>query len=443
MTFSLIVSSGLTLVLALVLASKLGAQLGNQHKYHLDGAEHHFHTLHGIWSETELQALRKMVEDYKVVPSSTKDQTSSVEEVAGEAQERVNGECRHPFLVPSTRNSSLCILPSRFDVGRHYVMTGGRKGFKEKYARVLSRILGFNKFILAQEDQQAFMQIPELKALFESQGYLSGAAAVCNLDTDTPILDPFQLGIIMNIPGQQTSTHLDVPYFYGATRFDTPSWLLVVMQMSGLWEDKRVAQVQGVAYLHDWEDEEENLKQKGGAFFYHKNGVNEAADVFLARTNAAIICDGSLVVHGSEPFLPYEKDIQFMKKEDENELVFAGNDTWALHVNGEPVASYGPDRRRMALVWRSRCFRDEAEKAAYDATPPMSVESIVDTLVADLRARNRLSGKTPQGLDLANLLMDEYVTYPRPDAKIPVNFCVIDRLFPNMPIGWLLNLFCD
>jgi hypothetical protein len=33
---------------------------------------------------------------------------------------------------------------------------------------------------------------------------------VCNLGVSNPILDPFQLGIIIQVPGQQVPMHLDV-----------------------------------------------------------------------------------------------------------------------------------------------------------------------------------------------------------------------------------------
>ena len=61
-----------------------------------------------------------------------------------------------------------------------------------------------------------------------------------------------QLGIIITLPGQCVAMHLDVPWFLGATRFNVPQWLLIAMEMSGMWAEHRVSQTQGVAYLHDW-----------------------------------------------------------------------------------------------------------------------------------------------------------------------------------------------
>ena len=46
--------------------------------------------------------------------------------------------------------------------------------------------------------------------------------------------------------------HFDSPWFWGADRMNMPVWLLVVMHRSGLFRAETVAQIQGVAYVHDW-----------------------------------------------------------------------------------------------------------------------------------------------------------------------------------------------
>lgn len=52
------------------------------------------------------------------------------------------------------------------------------------------------------------------------------------------------------MPGQTVAVHIDSPYFWGASRFTFPQWLLVAMVFSGLFADKFVHQVQVVGYLH-------------------------------------------------------------------------------------------------------------------------------------------------------------------------------------------------
>ncbi len=50
----------------------------------------------------------------------------------------------------------------------------------------------------------------------------------------------------MNVPGQTVAHHVDGVYFWGATRFQFPQWLLAAMKFSGFWEDRFVNQVQTV-----------------------------------------------------------------------------------------------------------------------------------------------------------------------------------------------------
>jgi hypothetical protein len=41
---------------------------------------------------------------------------------------------------------------------------------------------------------------------------------------------------IIQVPGQSVASHLDGVYFWGASRFDFPQWLLAAMKLSGLPE---------------------------------------------------------------------------------------------------------------------------------------------------------------------------------------------------------------
>mgnify|MGYP000310640756 CR=1 FL=1 len=52
-----------------------------------------------------------------------------------------------------------------------------------------------------------------------------------------------------HLPGQETPTHYDLPYFSDISRKTAPVWLLVAMGQSGLWKNKEINQVQGVAYM--------------------------------------------------------------------------------------------------------------------------------------------------------------------------------------------------
>ena len=69
----------------------------------------------------------------------------------------------------------------------------------------------------------------------------------------------------MQLPWQTVAAHVDGAYFWGATRFQLPQWLLAAMVFSGRFADRFVNQVQVVAYLHRWAPES-RVRGKAGGF---------------------------------------------------------------------------------------------------------------------------------------------------------------------------------
>lgn len=146
-----------------------------------------------------------------------------------------------------------------------------------------------------------------MDSLFNSQAYLDGTAHVCGGKT---VLDPVQLGMIILLPGQsvcgrfhrqftalirsinQVPLHLDVPNFFGSTRFNTPQYILIAMEFSGLFESRRVRQSQGVAYIHSWYNKETDA----GNFFFYPNGTQGGSVAIPAVVNTGISVDGTVVV---------------------------------------------------------------------------------------------------------------------------------------------------
>ena len=77
------------------------------------------------------------------------------------------------------------------------------------------------------------------------------------------------------------------------------------------------------------------------------------------------------------------------------------------------VASYAWDEMRFSISWKAYCFADAAERRAWrDHTDDLALDTILDRLVDDLRARGRLTGDRPAPTDLALLIIDEYIKFP-------------------------------
>ena len=67
---------------------------------------------------------------------------------------------------------------------------------------------------------------------------------------------------------------VDGAYFWGATRFQYPQWLLAAMVFSNRFAERFVDQVQVVAYLHEWEPSTRR---------YVSSGVQPAGAVAVRR----------------------------------------------------------------------------------------------------------------------------------------------------------------
>ncbi len=98
-------------------------------------------------------------------------------------------------------------------------LSGDRWGWKNTYETLLSRMLSFNKFFFKWDETLA--RVPELKILFGSPEYLAHTEAVCGVGPN-PILEPFQLGIIVQVPGQQVRADARAPRA-GAVRAPLPA----------------------------------------------------------------------------------------------------------------------------------------------------------------------------------------------------------------------------
>lgn len=222
------------------------------------------------------------------------------------------GDCEHALLSPNPQRTA-CILPDRVDVGKHYVLTGGLDGKKESVPDSIARVSSFARYVFVDDDGSQLHSNPAVKTLFESEAFQSAARRVC--PAHKQVVDAFQFNFIVQVPGQTVALHLDAPYFWGATRFEFPQWLLATMAYSGLFQDRFVDQVQAVAYLHDWHththtdtDKDTHAHaegEEGGEFVYFPNSTHVLSVPPLYRSGTFV--DGSKVVHAAKIYRPRSK----------------------------------------------------------------------------------------------------------------------------------------
>eukprot|EP00729_Bicosta_minor_P019753 gene19753-2723_t len=217
--------------------------------------------LPNLLSVEEAKGLMSIAKQFRRFPTNN-DDTLAYEpkhEHVGEAMLMgAEGKCEHPYMVPS-KDRTMCHLAGRIDVGRHFIMTGGLPGLKEFHKDLVTRVLSFGRYIFTPEEY------PVVNSLFKGAKFQTAAGNIC----------------------QTVPTHLDAPYFWGASRFQFPQWLLVCMVFSGLFQDKFIDQVQVVAYFHEWEASEE----RAGSFKHWAQDLGAGSAV-----------DGSKVVHAGDVY---------------------------------------------------------------------------------------------------------------------------------------------
>ena len=285
-------------------------------------------------------------------------------------------------------------LAQRHDAVMNFIRSGGRFGRKEPL-HVLAARTNYFREEYAYGDQVRFAGI---EPFLRHEGFLAAARAVHG----RPVVEPAIVYANILVPGQELAVHTDVPEFRGANRKRFPQWLLVVMHHSRLFDAWRMPIVTGVAWFSACQ---------GGEFVFYPDGAGGPPATLPAKRNSAILLDTDSVFHGVDrvaaagEMAPLRPGMQ---------LVFDGDGRWSIRDGEAAVAHYTWDEMRFSVSWKAYCFTDAAERDAWRAhSADLELDAILDTLVADLRTRGRLTGDRPPPTDLALQLIEEYIRFPQ------------------------------
>jgi hypothetical protein len=305
--------------------------------------------------------------------------------------------------------------------------------------------------------------IPAIEqALFNSPDYLEKAKSICHGNT---VFEPIQVNLIVMLPGQELPLHADVPWFWGATRWNFPQWLLLAMQRSGLYAHREVEHIQGVAYLSGKSAPMEGQETAdAGQFFFYPGGKYGEGGRQQIRTkfNTGIVLNGCRALHGVRRFPARSgaQDLPPLPKDADNTVEFVDGH-WELRRDGALIRRYNETDVRVSLVWRAHCFssteerqrwRDELARAQQEGRSELDPYVVLDELLDELRKRGRLSQDAPRPSprDLALMLMDEFIRYPVDNGEqawMPFNYCALPKaLHPShwlrSPLEHILPLLC-
>ncbi len=353
----------------------------------------------------------------------------------------VTFKCDHEFMIP-TADKSMCVLPQRIDIGKHFIMSGGVDGRRESYQSSVQRVTSFGRYYMGTKGLDERLP-PLVGDLFREPAFQKAAKNIC--PKDKQLLDPFQFNVIMQVPGQTVASHIDAPYFWGADRMDFPQWLLATMVFSNLFSEEFIHQVQVVGYLSDIAPagtSAAELEAIGGEFIYYQKNDEGRYVKENAEYLAGSCVDGSKLVHASRIYRP-DVQVPTLDKDKHAELVFVTEGRWELRVDGKVTAVYTDKDLRISIVYRARCFADEDELERYRSFPSsdrMQLEDVISKLVEGMvaaRAVTREQVSAMPKVDLAMKLMDFYIKYPLPSQEsapwMPWNYCLVSKRFPFLP----------
>uniref|UniRef100_A0AC34REQ6 Uncharacterized protein n=1 Tax=Panagrolaimus sp. JU765 TaxID=591449 RepID=A0AC34REQ6_9BILA len=344
-----------------------------------------------------------------------------------QANPALDGKHGKLFLVPDETNTFLT-LADRLDVIYHFTKYGGVDGLKENFDLLMRRMQIFenhdkNHHITKQLLSNQFLQ--ELKD---------------SCPKNRQLLDGFDQSITIRLPGQMTPISLDVPHFRGIINDYYPSWLLVVMAASGLYQDEFIHQSQAKITLHNW-----NNTKKGGNFaFFTKNEIKPLYVQPIPRN--AVFFDGSKTMHATTIYKPKAHPPQLLINAT-NYLQFLENDDWLLFSDERPLQKYKTKDLHITFVYRARCFESEKQKEQYRTLNKENMKPVDEVIKELTQALSKQTGSSTVDLeklskiDLAVKLVENFVKYPLPTkALIPFNYCIIPMLFPSVQAYF--NHFC-
>ena len=189
--------------------------------------------------------------------------------------------------------------------------------------------------------------------------------------------------MLFNLCGAHHSglnAHLDAVSFRGMVFENTPTWLLNTMGKSFLFEDYRLKKGQVITWWYRGEN---------GTFTYWPDGPDAPPRVLEHPLwNKGVIVENERMFHRGDPAgRPEERDIPGIKHRSKIGYDAAA-DTWSITTDGEVIRTYPPAEMRLLVHWSAEVYADFDEmKKVMDHSDDLTLEIVVDRLLADMRAK--------------------------------------------------------
>jgi hypothetical protein len=249
---------------------------------------------------------------------------------------------------------------------------------------------------------------PELEDIFYNSRFLAEAKSYWNAQYAKPTL------MLFNICGPHNTglaPHLDAVTFRGIRIENTPVWLQNMMGKSGLFRDHIVKMAQVITWWY---------RGSPGGFTYWPDGpLGPPQNLEMPMWNRGVVVQNELMFHRGDPVGPPEdREIEGLK----NRSLFGydqADDNWVITTDGSVIKRYRPDQARLLVHWNAEVYSDMAEvEKVMDHSDDLTLERVVNTFLADLRARGVDVAEPSDPLrdvDFMQALMGTYDVAPTQD----------------------------
>jgi hypothetical protein len=249
---------------------------------------------------------------------------------------------------------------------------------------------------------------PEIEDIFYNSKFLAEVKAYWGALYAKPTM------MLFNICGPHQSglnAHLDAVTFRGVRYENTPVWMQNIMGKSGLFTDYLVKMAQVITWWY--------LGAEGTFTYWPDGPLQPPKRLDTPMWNRGVVVQNEVMFHRGDPVgRPDQRAIPGLK----HRSVFAYvpvDDAWAIRTDGQEIRRYEPNEIRLLVHWNAEVYRDMDEvKKVMDHTDDLTHERVIDTLLADMRAKGRKVAEPTDPFhddEFIHALMSAYTIAPTTD----------------------------
>jgi hypothetical protein len=249
---------------------------------------------------------------------------------------------------------------------------------------------------------------PEVEGIFYNSTFLAEVKSYWRAEYAKPTL------MLFNICGPHNTgldPHLDATTFRGVRIENTPVWMQNIMAKSGLFTSYIVKMAQVITWWY---------RGAEGTFTYWPDGpLRPPKKLEHPLWNKGVVVQNELMFHRGDPVgRPDERAVPGLKHRSRFHYD-ADEDAWVITTDGTPIRRYDPSDIRLLVHWNAEVYTDMEEcRKVMDHSDDLTHEQVVDTLIADMRAKGRRVANPSDpfhDVEFIHALMETYTIAPTTD----------------------------